>query len=115
MKKWTYIVVDASPIGLGAMLCQQSSTGTDTKVIAYASRTLTAVESQYSQIERELLAIRWAVAHFHLYLLGADFIVQTDHKPLVAMFRNRTCRPLARIERWMLWLQQYRFQVQHIP
>ena len=65
-KARTEIVVDASPFGLGAILTQQI--GAENHIIAYASRALTDVESRYSQIEREALAVVWACEHFHLYL-----------------------------------------------
>ena len=60
----TQIVVDASPVGLGAMLCQEG------KVISYASRVLKDAETRYSQIEREMFAVVWGVEHFHLHVYG---------------------------------------------
>ena len=63
----TTLVVDGSPFGLGAVLTQ------DGKPIAYASRSLTAVEQRYSQIEREVLAIVFGCEHFHMYLIGCKF------------------------------------------
>ena len=51
----TELRVDASPVGLGAILMQ--SNGHETRPVAYASRTLTDVERRYSQTEREALAV----------------------------------------------------------
>ena len=62
--KPTMLVVDASPVGLGAMLVQ------DGKVVSYASRSLSDVETRYSQTEREALAILWGCNHFHIYVYG---------------------------------------------
>jgi hypothetical protein len=73
-RKQTDIIVDASPVGLGAMLCQ------DGKVLSYGSRTLSDVESRYSQTEREMLGAVWGVEHFHLYVYGAKFRILTDQK-----------------------------------
>ena len=101
----TELVVDASPVGLGAILTQKDEENAAPKVIAYASRALTATEQKYSQIEREALAIIWACQHFHLYLLGLQFTVISDHKPLEKAFMTRT--PSARIEKWALQLQTY--------
>ena len=64
--KPTTVIVDASPSGLGALLTQEG------RVISYASRALSSVESRYSQTEREL-AVIWAIEHYHLYLYGAKF------------------------------------------
>ena len=80
-------------------------------VIAYASRALSQVEQRYPQTEKEALAIVWGIEHFHLFLFGADFILITDHKPLQLIYNNSRSRPLARIERWFLRLQQYNFHV----
>ena len=84
--KPTTIIVDASPFGLGALLTQ------DGRVISYASRALSSVESRYSQTEREMLAVIWAIEHYHLYLYGAKFTVITDHKPLLGIFKSRNQR-----------------------
>lgn len=47
----------------------------------YASRSLCAAESKYAQIEREVLAINFAVKTFHQYLYGKEFVLVTNHKP----------------------------------
>lgn len=80
------LVVDASPYGLGAILTQirdHNNGNRETHIIAYASKVLDDVESGYSQIEREALAVQCGVEHFHLYLYGTQFTVITDHKPRV--------------------------------
>ena len=109
--KDTYVLVDASPFGLCAILSQKSQGSEDQKVVAYASRALTDVEKRYSQTEKEALAIVWSVEHFHLYLYGNQFTLVTDHKPLEVIYGNRNSRPSARIERWVLRLQPYTFKV----
>ena len=67
MQKDTFITVDASPVGLSGILSQRTHGLDDDKIISYASRALTAVETRYSQTEKEALAIVWAIEHFHLY------------------------------------------------
>ena len=62
--KLTEISVDASPVGLAALLVQAG------KDISYASRALSDVESRYSQTKREMFAVVWGVEHFHLYVYG---------------------------------------------
>ena len=112
--KSTHLVVDASPVGLGAVLAQTDDAG-QVSIIALASRSLTPVEQRYSQTEREALSITWGIQHFHLYLYGSDFVVITDHRPLVSLFNNAHSKPPTRIERWILKLQEYEFCVVYEP
>ena len=75
--KDTYVLVDASPVGLCTILSQKSKDADDQKVVAYASRALTDVEKRYWQTEKEALAIAWSVEHFHLFLYGNPFTLIT--------------------------------------
>ncbi|XP_065067526.1 uncharacterized protein K02A2.6-like [Rhopilema esculentum] len=110
--KETSLLVDASPVGISAILSQKPRNSTQApQVVAYASRSLTAVEQRYSQTEKEALAIVWSIEHFHLFLYGAEFTLITDHKPLEIIYGRKNSRPSARIERWVLRLQSYSFKV----
>jgi transposase InsO family protein len=111
----TELYVDAGPNGLGSVLMQRVSEHEVPKPIAYASRSLTATEGRYSQLEKEMLAIIWACEHFHLYVYGAPITIFSDHKPLVQIFANPYSMPSARIERWHLRMQAYDYKVKHIP
>ena len=108
----TQLRVDASPVWLGAVLTQTQDEVT--RPIAYASRTLSNVERRYSQTEKEALVVVWGCEKYHLYLYGTEFIIYTDHKPLEIIY-NPKRKPPARIERWALRLQPYRFKIQHVP
>ena len=110
----TELIVDASPVGLGAILTQVTADG-GMNIVAYASRSLTDCESRYSQTEREALAVIWGIEHFHLYLYGSSFRVITDHKPLETIFNNPTCKATARLERLQLRLQPYKTAVVYKP
>ena len=102
---------DASADGLGAVLTQYYDNCPFP--VAYASRKLLDREKNYSTIEKECLAIVWAVQKFKYYLLGKEFILEIDHKPLIYLkkFRNEN----SRLMRWSLLLQPYRFRLVHIP
>ena len=114
VEKDTSLIVDASPIGISAILTQ-SSANEAPRVIAYASRALTPVERRYSQTEREALSIVWGVENFHIYLYGQLFTLVTDHRPLEVIYGNPKSKPPLRIKRWVLRLQQYNFTVMYKP
>ena len=98
----TELKVDASPVGLGAILLQRSN-GTVCPV-AYASPTLTDVKRRYSQTEKEALAVVWACEWFHIYFYGKPFTLYTDHKPLEIIYSQKS-KPPPWIGRWALRLQ----------
>jgi Tfp pilus assembly protein PilW len=111
--KDTEISVDASPVGLAAILSQvDGKTGTH-HIVTYASRSLSETEQRYSQTEREALAVVWACEHLHLYIYGKPVTIYTDHKPLVSIYGNPSSKPPARIERWALRLQPYQLTVRY--
>lgn len=112
LDKETKLVVDASPFGISGILMQKQKHTDDYRTIAYGSRSLTEVEKRYSQTEREGLAIIWGVEHFHQYLYGGMFTIITDHKPYEHIYGRDNSTPSARIERWVLRLQPYRFKVE---
>ena len=79
----------------------------------YISRKLSKRETKYSTIEKECLAIRWAVLTLRYYLLGREFALCSDHAPLQWLHRMKDTN--ARITRWYLALQPFKFQVIHRP
>ena len=109
--KETLLLVDASQVGLSAILAQRPMGATQAKIISYGSRALTATERRYSQTEKEALAIVWGIEHFRMYLYRAPFTLYTDQKALALIYANPVSKPPARIERWLLRLQQYDFDV----
>ena len=105
--KPVFIEVDASGQGLGAVLMQgdileselENSSQTEGRFlqfrnrlrpIAYASKSLSEAETRYSNIERELLGVVWAVEHFHHYTFANKINIISDHKPLHPLFSGKT-------------------------
>ena len=77
--------------------------------IAYASRKLVSREKKYSVIEKECMAIIWAIEKLRKYLFGTEFLLETDHKPLSFLQSAKVLNP--RIMRWALKLHPYRFRI----
>ncbi len=100
---------DASETGLGAVLSQVQE-GEEHPVL-YISRKLTKAERNYATVEREALAIKWAVLELRYYLLGRKFTLLTDHAPLQWMAKAKDTN--ARVTRWFLALQDFCFVVRH--
>ena len=114
--RWrTELETDASPVGLGAKLRQRSPEEVDKcHTVEYASRTLTAVERRWSQIEREMLAAVFGCVRFHLYLYGHPFTLFVDNKPLEMILRNVNSNPSARMEIMRMRLSPYDYRIKHI-
>ena len=109
----TFLITDASPVGLGGILAQKQPNGS-IKPVAYASKSLSKTEMKYSQTEREALGIVWCCERFHVYIYGSKFTILSDHQPLKILYSAQG-KPSPRILRWGLRLQAYNYQIQHIP
>lgn len=89
----TFVVTDASPIGLGNILLQDQGTGQH-QSIAYISHSLLPTERRYSQIERKVLGCVWTMERLHNYLFGVKFTLLMDNKPLSIMFDPHSSKVL---------------------
>ena len=105
------VTTDASNYAVGAVL-SQGQIGKDLP-IAYASRTLNNAESNYSTIEKELLAVLFAIEHFRPYLYGQKFILVTDHRPLIWLHNVKD--PTSRLMRWRIRLNDYDYEMVYKP
>ena len=77
---------------------------------------MSETEQRYVQIEKEALAVTWACEKFTDYILGRDFQIETDHKPLVPLLSTKQldCLP-PRVLRFRLRLARYSYSIRHVP
>ena len=109
------LACDISPYGIGAVLSHYMLDGSE-KPVTFASQTLSQTERNYSQIEKEALAIIFAIKKFHQYLFGKRFILLTDHKPLLGLFSEKKGIPnmaAARMQRQAILLSAYDYTLKY--
>ena len=87
VNKYSTVAADASANGIGAVLLQEDNG--QRKAVCYASRSLTETEKRYAVIEKEALAATWASEKFSEYILGSEYTLETDHKPLVPLLSTK--------------------------
>ena len=121
-----YIEVDTSKKGIGAVMLQEdnivrddsksgSEIPTNLRPISYASKTLSTTESNYSDIEHELLGLLFAVTHFKHFTYGRLVHIVTDHKRLVSLFRKSLVDSSPRLTRMLIQLLDYTLEVMYQP
>ena len=110
MSKRFTIRTDASNTGLGAILMQDHDG--ILFPVSYISKKLLPRETNYATVEKECYAIVWAIGKFQSYLLGNEFTLQTDHKPLT--YLDKAKHNNHRLMRWTLSLQPYSYIVEAI-
>ena len=109
------LAVDASPFGLGAVISHITEEQEE-RPIAYASRSLTPAEKNYSVIEKEALAIIFAIRKFQQFLYGRRFTLLTDHQPLTLLFGPKKGIPpiaASRLQRWAIQLSAYQYDIKY--
>ncbi|KAK2899295.1 hypothetical protein Q8A73_012424 [Channa argus] len=109
------VEVDASEVGVGAVLSQRSEGDQKLRPCAFFSCQLSPAERNYSVGDRELLAIKLALEEWRHWLEGAPqpFIIWTDHKNLAHL---RTAKRLySRQARWSLFFDRFNFSLTYRP
>nr|GEX27418.1 reverse transcriptase domain-containing protein [Tanacetum cinerariifolium] len=101
------LMCDASDFAIGTVLNQRREK--HFRPIHYASKTMTKAESNYTTIEKEMLAVVYAFKNFRSYLIMNKSIVYTDHSALKYLFAKKDSK--ARLLRWVLLLQELTFKV----
>ena len=81
----------------------------------FASRTLSRAEENYAQIEKELLAVVFAMERFDHYTYGRHVTVESDHRPLEVILKKPIVMAPKRLQRMLLRLQRYTFQLKYTP
>ncbi len=103
------VQTDASKRGIGATLLQEG------RPVAFASKSLTTTESNYSNIEREMLAVVFGLERFHYYVYGRHVHIESDHKPLESITKKNLASAPPRLLRMLLRIQKYDFTLRYVP
>ena len=109
------LAADASAYGVLAVISDIYPYGVE-RPIAFASRSLTASECNYAQLEKEALSLIFGVKKFHRYLYGCQFTLVTDHKPLTTILGPKKGIPslaAARLQRWAILLSAYNYDIRY--
>ena len=109
------VAADASNHGVGAVISHTFTDRTE-KAIIHAARSLTPAERNYSQVEKEALALIFAVKKIHKMLFGRHFTLLTGHKPLLSIFGSKKGIPVysaSRLQWWAIILRGYDFSIQY--
>ena len=110
-----FLECDAGCRGIGAVLSEQLPDDS-CRPVAFASCTLCKAEANYSQIDREGLALVFGVTRFRQYVYGREFTLITDHKPLIHFSGQTASIPTMgspRVRRWALTLSAYNYDIQY--
>ena len=111
LDKPVVLQTDASDYALGSALLQPNDKG-KLQPVAFTSSSMSPTEQRYSQIEKECLAICNCFQKFDQWLYGkSDIEVHTDHQPLETIYKKPLNKAPARLQRMLMKLQRYRFNL----
>ena len=105
---------DATSHGLGAILLQMEANAW--KPVAFASRSMSSTEVRYTQIEKEALAATCSFERLRDCVVGKQFCIETDHKPLVPLLSSTHLDNLPpRFLRFRLRRMRFDYSIVHVP
>jgi hypothetical protein len=108
----TTLTVDVSGAAAAGVLSQGGHP------VAFVSHCFSPAEQNWSNIEREAYAVVWCTQRLRQFLLGRQFTIQSDHRPLQFIFANKvdgSSRVSQRVARWALSLAQFDFKIKYVP
>lgn len=112
----TRLSADASSYGMGAILLQKQNDSGQWRPVAFASRSMTKTEMNYAQVEKEALATTWACDKFRDLITGMQIVIESDHKPLLALLGYKPLSELSpRLQRFRMRLMRYSYKMVYTP
>ena len=106
------VATDASNLGLGACLYQETPDG-GRDYIAFASKALSGPRLNYGACKRELCGVLFALTKWRRLLLGRHFRLEGDHQSL--SFLLESSRGSMVLENWLSSILEYSFDFRYIP
>ena len=86
--------------------------------LSHTHQVLSTAEKKYAQLEQEALSLVFVLSKFHKYLYGGDFVLQTNHLPLIGLLKEDraiSAMASARIQRWVLTISNYQYHLEYRP
>lgn len=103
---------DASEVGIGACLSTIVKDGSE-KPVVFLSRKLLPAETRNPTVEKELLAVIYALRKLRKYLLDREFTLYCDNTAVCYLFNKN--EPSQRLQRWVMCAQEFTFKIKHLP
>ncbi|UYV65493.1 hypothetical protein LAZ67_3004513 [Cordylochernes scorpioides] len=103
---------DASDSAVGGVI-QQKENGI-WKPVAFFSKNLNNAQKNYSTYDRELLGIYLSIKNFKYLLEGREFVIFTDHRPLIFAFLQKPEKAAPRQIRQLQFISQFSTDIRHV-
>lgn len=109
------VEINASDLGVGAVLSQRSEKDSKTHPCAFFSRRLSSADQNYDVGNRELLVIKLALEELRHWLEGTEtpFVIWIDHKNLTYLQNAKRLKPQQ--SRWSLFFTCFNFSTTYRP
>ena len=106
------VEVDGSDNAVGGALLQRDWNGHE-RPVAYYSNNLQPAQRKWSAHTKESYALILALRHWRVYLCGLNFLIRTDHNPLIQL--RKTKDPRGTFPRWLTEVEEYSFEIEYKP